>query len=49
MVAKRVALNDPSATVVSAARAANAAMPAYAVDLLAAAPNVRVGGARTPA
>lgn len=29
--------NDPSATVVSAARAANAAMPAYAVDLLAAA------------
>jgi UDP-N-acetyl-D-mannosaminuronate dehydrogenase len=29
--------NDPAATVVSAARAANAAMPAYAVDLLAAA------------
>lgn len=29
--------NDPSATVVSAARAANAAMPDYAVDLLAAA------------
>lgn len=29
--------NDPSATVVSAAREANAAMPAYAVDLLAAA------------
>ncbi len=28
--------NDPSATVVSAARAANAAMPDYAVDLLAA-------------
>ena len=27
--------NDPSATVVRAARAANAAMPAYAVDLLA--------------
>ena len=29
--------NDPDATVVSAARAANAEMPAYAVDLLAAA------------
>jgi nucleotide sugar dehydrogenase len=29
--------NDPDATVVSAARAANASMPAYAVDLLAAA------------
>ncbi|HET9517793.1 MAG TPA: nucleotide sugar dehydrogenase [Actinoplanes sp.] len=29
--------NDPSATVVRAAREANAAMPAYAVDLLAAA------------
>ncbi len=29
--------NDPTATVVAAARAANAAMPAYAVDLLAAA------------
>ncbi len=29
--------NDPEATVVRAARAANAAMPAYAVDLLAAA------------
>ncbi len=29
--------NDPTATVVSAAREANAAMPAYAVDLLAAA------------
>ncbi len=29
--------NDPDATVVSAARAANAAMPAYAVDLLGAA------------
>jgi nucleotide sugar dehydrogenase len=29
--------NDPDATVVSSARAANAAMPAYAVDLLAAA------------
>lgn len=29
--------NDPAATVVAAARAANAAMPSYAVDLLAAA------------
>ena len=29
--------NDPSATVVRSAREANAAMPAYAVDLLAAA------------
>jgi len=29
--------NDPAATVVASARAANAAMPAYAVDLLAAA------------
>ncbi|MGN6574199.1 MAG: nucleotide sugar dehydrogenase [Nocardioides sp.] len=35
--------NDPDATVVSAARAANASMPAYAVDLLAAAIGDLVG------
>ncbi len=35
--------NDPDATVVSAARAANASMPAYAVDLLAAALGDLVG------
>ena len=38
--------NDPDATVVRAAREANAAMPAYAVDLLAAARTATSTGKR---